>query len=71
MNTALLDQLKDVPSKDLLDVLCVRLTFNVGPDASAFARAAIERLGEIRQILGAGEEEWTMDALKRVAEKKP
>ncbi len=64
---AKLDRLRDVPSSDLLDVLCVRLTFSAGPDASAFARRAVQDLDGIRTTLGADEDEWTSDALARVA----
>jgi len=60
-----LERLKDVKNDDLLDVLCCRMTFADGPDASAFVRECVTRLEEIRALLGATDVEWSVDALRR------
>ena len=71
--SANLHRLRFVSSKELLDVLCGRTAFGSGPgpqggpDASAFLRRVALELPEVRRALGAQEDEWTWDALKRVA----
>lgn len=65
-----LERLKDVTTQDLLDVLCVRLAFSTGPDASSFVRRSVEDLDEMRARMGATEDEWTNDALTRVCGKR-
>jgi hypothetical protein len=52
----------------LLRTLCSRMVFNQGPDAAAFARHAVKDLPEIRALLGARDEEWTMAAIRRVSD---
>ena len=60
--TDYLDQLKDVPTSALVDVLCCRTTFAQGPDASVFFRRAITDFDKVSELVAAPPGVWTFEA---------